>query len=113
VTASPSARWYGPAQSLQVSSGTGVLPERVEICTAPGAAWIARQVSVPHAATVPASFASEWNCPSAARPASTRTTCAGFDVAKYRTAPAPSMAVICWASNRVSSIARQGSPARR
>ena len=43
---------------------------------------VARQVSVPHDATVPASLASDRNCPSADRPASTRTTCAGFDVAK-------------------------------
>ena len=58
-TASPSACWYGPAQSLHVSSGVSVLPVRENTWTrAPDSGWV-RQASVPHLATVPASLTSE------------------------------------------------------
>jgi hypothetical protein len=55
----PSALPYGGDQALQVSSGVGVFPERVEISIAAPSGVDPRQLIDPHVATIRASRGSD------------------------------------------------------
>src|SRR4051794_25732635 len=92
----PSDEAYEGLQSLHVSSGVRVFPERVESSTFPPDGTAACHFNAPHAATVVASRTSDVYVPRSARSAESRNTFPGFDVAKtMRPSRATPMVVTC------------------
>ena len=111
---SPSAREYGADHGLHVSSGTAVLPERVYSLTAVEGGFAARQLSVPHVATVSASRTSDVKVPRVAWLPDSRNSFPGFADASH-TLPFTSFKsdVTCCASALAMRATRTGSPVSR
>src|SRR5688572_28948198 len=103
----PSGAPQASLQSLQVSSGVRVLPERVDSSTLVPEGVSACHFSAPQVAKVCASRTSDRYVPRSDRTRESRCSLPGFDVA-YTSWPARSRpsAVTCWAFARAISVGR-------
>src|SRR4051812_38076223 len=91
----PPSRGMGALQALHETSGTRVLPARVETSSFASPAFAASQRSVPHRANPPASRTLASNFPALLRALERRKTFDGFAVATSVSLPEAISAVAC------------------